>query len=82
MKQKSKKKPIPFIRKLCSHLSEKEIERAEERFREYIRLAIRIHSRNGWKTRKINKADEKRQRDALKRAKNRPKIVFTRAKDD
>jgi len=45
MKKSHDKRPIPFVRKLCAHLSEKEIEEAEERLRQYIRLALQIHGR-------------------------------------
>lgn len=40
-----KHKPIPFIRKRCSHLSEKEMLEAEERFREHLRMCMRIYYR-------------------------------------
>jgi len=46
MKKDDKKRPIPFVRRLCAHLSEEEIEAAEERMRQYITLALQIHSRN------------------------------------
>lgn len=36
-------KEIPFIRKRCSHLTDKEIEEAEENFRDYIRLWLEIY---------------------------------------
>jgi len=45
MKKPYEKRPIPFVRKLCAHLSEKEIEEAEERLRQYIRFAFRIHGK-------------------------------------
>lgn len=44
-KQYSEPKPIPFIRKLCAHKSEAEIVEAEENFRRYIRLLMRISER-------------------------------------
>ena len=43
MKKPSIKRPIPFVRKLCAHLSEQEIEEAEERVRQYIRLGLEIY---------------------------------------
>lgn len=39
------KEEIPFIRKRCSHLKEKELEEAEERFREYVRICLEIGKR-------------------------------------
>ena len=33
------------MRRLCAHLSEREIEEAEERIRQYIRLGLQIHSK-------------------------------------
>ena len=39
------KKEIPFIRKRCSHLKEKELKEAEERFREYVRICLEIGKR-------------------------------------
>lgn len=45
MKNDSKDKVFPFIRKLCSHLSEKEIIEADERFKEHIKIAMRIIER-------------------------------------
>jgi hypothetical protein len=38
-------KPIPFIRRLCAHRTEEEILDAEERFRRYIALVVRICER-------------------------------------
>lgn len=49
MEKDPKKRPIPFVRDLCAHHPEKEIEAAEEHFRQYLRLALQIHSRNGWR---------------------------------
>ena len=46
MKKNDKKRPIPFVRRLCAHLSDEEIEEAEENLRKYIRLALQIHRRN------------------------------------
>ena len=42
MKKDPEKKPIQFIRKRCAHLRVKEIEEAEERFKDYIDLTLRI----------------------------------------
>lgn len=46
MKNKDKEidysKEIPFIRKACAHLSEKEMIEAEERFRKHIRICFEI----------------------------------------
>jgi len=42
MEKGTEKRSIPFIRKLCAHLSEEEIEAAEERFRQYIRIGLEI----------------------------------------
>lgn len=36
-------KEIPFIRKRCPHLNEEELKEAEELFREYIRLCLKIY---------------------------------------
>lgn len=36
-------KEIPFIRKRCPNLSEKELKEAEELFREYIRICLEIY---------------------------------------
>jgi|GEM_PF-6011396 len=38
MKLVHKPPQIPFIRKLCAHLSEKEIEEAEARFMRYVEI--------------------------------------------
>ena len=35
-------KEIPFIRERCPHLKGKELEEAEERFRDYVRLWLEI----------------------------------------
>jgi len=40
-----KHKPIPFIRKRCAHLSEKEMLEAEELFRQHLRICMRIYYR-------------------------------------
>lgn len=42
MKLVQKSPPIPFIRKLCAHLPEKEIEAAEVRFLEYVEICREI----------------------------------------
>lgn len=36
-------KEIPFIRKRCPHLNEEELKEAEELFRDYIRLCLKIY---------------------------------------
>lgn len=36
-------KEIPFIRKRCPHLNEKELKEAEQLFRDYIRLCLEIY---------------------------------------
>lgn len=36
-------KEIPFIRKRCPHLNEEELKKAEELFRDYIRLCLEIY---------------------------------------
>jgi len=46
MKKETKKRSIPFVRKLRAHLSGEEIEAADERLRQYIRLGLQIHERN------------------------------------
>lgn len=38
-------KPIPFIRELCKHKTEEEIREAEENFREYVKVLVRIGTR-------------------------------------
>jgi len=38
MKLVHKPQQIPFIRKLCAHLSEEEIEEAEARFMQYVAI--------------------------------------------
>lgn len=45
MKQDKPLKPIPFIRELCKHKTEAEIEEAEENFRRYLRLVKSICER-------------------------------------
>lgn len=39
-------KEIPFIRKRCPHLNDEELKKAEELFREYIRLCLDIYEEN------------------------------------
>ena len=39
-------KEIKYVRKICSHLSEKEISEAESRLRSYVRLAMQVQRRN------------------------------------
>jgi len=43
--QNKNNKPIPFIRELCKHKTEKEILGAEENFRRYLLLVKRICER-------------------------------------
>ena len=38
-------RPIPFIQKLCAHLSEEELTEAEERLVAYLKIMIRIFER-------------------------------------
>ena len=38
-------KEIPFIRRRCPHLKGKELEEAEERFRQYVELCLKIYRR-------------------------------------
>jgi hypothetical protein len=46
MKGSIKKTPaISFVRKLCAHLSEKEILDAEERFASYMKIIVKIFER-------------------------------------
>ena len=45
MKIPSAPKPIPFIRKRCPHLKGKELLAAEERFRQHLRLCMKIYYR-------------------------------------
>lgn len=40
-----KYKPIPFIRKRCAHLNEEEMLKAEERFRQHLRICMDIYYR-------------------------------------
>jgi hypothetical protein len=38
-------RPIPFIQKLCAHLSEEELRDSEERLVAYLKIMIRIFKR-------------------------------------
>ena len=45
MQKEKPLRPIPFIRELCKHKTEVEIEEAEENFRRYLRLVKSICER-------------------------------------
>lgn len=79
MKNGNKKRPIPFVRRLCAHLSEEEIEEAEERWRQYIALAVQIHRRNATDPDE-NRPDPTAPYKKPFRDKDPVKIMFTGAK--
>jgi len=75
MNQETKKRPIPFVRKLCAHLSEEWIEAAEERLRKYIRIGLKIHEQ------RIKEGMSAQPESRVKtRDKNPIKVVITRPK--
>ena len=43
--QKHPNPQLPFVRKLCAHLSEDELQEAEASFRRYVEIARGIHER-------------------------------------
>ncbi len=45
MERENGYKPIPFVRELCKHKTEEEIREAEENFREYLRLLMKVSHR-------------------------------------
>ncbi len=45
MSEQEEHQQIPFIRKLCTHLSEEELIEAEARFWRYVDIVRRIHER-------------------------------------
>lgn len=51
-------KEIPFIRRRCPNLKGKELEEAEERFRQYVKLCLKIYRRLEEERRKKLKNNE------------------------